>query len=102
VETVALVLIVLSGISVVGIGVRRLLMWMGERGWIFYGNNRGSVGAGGMAAMEIAAMLEPEVAHVVEEIRSEKLRGSQDQSGDGHDELAIRPISLPEEPDDQI
>ena len=80
-----LILIVLLALLVIGMGVRRLLMWMGERGWIFYGNSRGSIGAGGMAAMEIAAMLEPEVAHVVEEIRSEKLRGSQNESGEGDD-----------------
>jgi hypothetical protein len=85
VETAFVVFIVLLSLSAIGVGVRGLLMWMGERGWIFYGNNRGSIGAGALAAMEIASMLEPEVAHVVEEVRSEERRGSQDESGEGDD-----------------
>lgn len=57
------------------VGVRRLLMWMGKRGWIYYGNSPGAIGAGALAAMEVASILEPEVEHVIEEIRSEKARG---------------------------
>ncbi|NNC41474.1 MAG: hypothetical protein HKN95_12395 [Acidimicrobiia bacterium] len=74
-------------IAVVGVayGLRRLLMWMGKRGWIYYGNSPGSIGAGALAAMEIASILEPEVEHVIEEIRSEKARGEipGDSWGDG-------------------
>ena len=60
-------------------------MWMGNRGWIYYGNSPGSIGAGALAAMEIASILEPEVEHVIEEIRSEKARGEipGDSWGDG-------------------
>ena len=84
-ETVIAVLIALVALAAVGVGVRRLLMWMGDRGWIYYGNSPGSAGAGALAAMEIASMLEPEIAHVVEELRSEERRGSQDEAGEGDD-----------------
>jgi len=84
-EAALKVALVVVGLVLLGYSIRRLLMWMGDRGWIYYGNSPGSAGAGGLAAMEIASMLEPEVAHVVEEIRSEERRGSQDESGEGDD-----------------
>lgn len=78
----SLVVIAVFGVAY---GLRRLLMWMGKRGWIYYGNSPGSIGAGALAAMEIASILEPEVEHVIEEIRSEKARGEipGDSWGDG-------------------
>ena len=75
------VLIVLS-VAVVAYFVRRLLMWMGKRGWIYYGNSPGWISAGALAAMEVASILEPEVEHVIEEIRSEKVRGEVSETGD--------------------
>lgn len=71
-----------AGAIVAAYLIRRALLWMAGRGWIFYGDSPRPRGSGAVAAMEIAAMLEPEVRHVVEEIRSERVRSDQAESGD--------------------
>ncbi len=75
--------LVVLGLAVAGYLLRRVLIWMAGRGWIFYGDTPRPRGSGALAAMEIASMLEPEVGHVVEEIRSESMRPDQAESSDG-------------------
>lgn len=79
---------VLIGLAVValfaaGYALHHLALWMEDRGWIFYRTKGMAQGSAASAAMEIASMLEPEVGHVIEEIRSEQLRAEQDESGEG-------------------
>lgn len=79
--------LMLLGLFVVGYGWHRLATWMERRGWIYYrskGKGGGS-GAGAMAAMEIFSMLEPDIEHTVEEMRSEAARREQEESGEGFD-----------------
>ena len=89
IHPVVLVSLVVIVAVVVAYGLRRLLMWMGNRGWIYYGNSPGSIGAGALAAMEIASILEPEVEHVIEEIRSERARGDIPGDSWGNGELIV-------------
>lgn len=50
-----------------GYGLHRLALWAEGRGWIYYRTKRMPPGAGGMAMMQVAAIFEPAVEHVVEE-----------------------------------
>jgi hypothetical protein len=81
-EAPLVISMVVVGVACTAYGVHRVAVWMEDRGWIFYRTKRMPRGAGGMAAMEVAAMLEPEIEHVIEEIRSEKLISEQDETGD--------------------
>ena len=84
------VLIVAAAVVLI-YSLRRLLMWMGRRGWIYYGNSPGSISSGALAAMEVASILEPEVEHVIEEMRSEAVRAEASESADPFDGLGSKP-----------
>ena len=75
----------LIGLFVVGYGWHRLATWMERRGWIYYRSQGKGGGAGAMAAMEVFSMLQPDLEHTVEEIRSEAVRGEQRESGEDLD-----------------
>ncbi|HSM01189.1 MAG TPA: hypothetical protein VK960_01945 [Acidimicrobiia bacterium] len=71
-------------IAVVGLyGLHRLALWAESRGWIYYRTKRMPSGAAGRAFMELSAIVEPEIEHVIEEIDSERVRGEQGESGEG-------------------
>ena len=81
-EATLVISMVLVGFACTAYGLHRVAVWMEDRGWIFYRTKRMPRGAGAMAAMEVAAMLEPEVEHVIEEIRSDKLIAEQHEAAD--------------------
>lgn len=60
------VIAIVIGLLVAGFGLHRLLIWAEGRGWIFY-RTKGKGGAGSIAMLELAAIFEPEVEHVVEQ-----------------------------------
>jgi len=62
--------------------VHRLAVWAEERGWIYYRTKRMPAGAAGRALMELSAIVEPEIEHVIEQIDSEQVRGNQDEWGE--------------------
>jgi hypothetical protein len=52
-------------------GLHRLAVWAEERGYIYYLRGRGSSGSVGSAFLEVQALLEPGVRHVVNERKRE-------------------------------
>jgi hypothetical protein len=59
----------------------RLLLWMESRGWIYWRRTKKQTGAHlGDAFLEIQAMVQPGMRHVVEERRAEG--HEEDESGD--------------------
>ncbi len=100
-ESPLVVSMVVVGAACTVHGLHRVAVWMEDRGWIFYRTKRMPRGAGGMAAMEVAAMLEPEIKHVIEEIRSEKLISEQDEAGmlAGHRPAFTGPVTPAEDRD---
>ncbi len=86
-----------AGLGVVGagFGLHRLALWAEARGWIYYRTHRMPPGATGLALMEVAAMLEPGVEHVVEEQRSRRAgaeAGSSGQPCSGEPDHGDRPL----------
>ena len=63
-------------------GLHRLALWAEARGWIYYRTKRMPAGAAGRALMELSAIVEPEIEHVIEAIDEDKVRGDQDESGE--------------------
>jgi hypothetical protein len=66
-------------------GLHRLALWAESKGWIYYRTKRMPPGAAGMAMMEVAQVFEPGIEHVVEELRSETVRGEATDTGDTSD-----------------
>ena len=64
-------------------GLHRLAVWAEGRGWIYYRTRRMPSGASGRALMELSALVEPEIEHVIEAIDEDKVRGEQEESGEG-------------------
>ena len=69
------------GLVAGGYGLHRLALWAEARGWIYYRTRRRPPGAAGLAFMEVAAILQPHVEHVVEEQRTQRAGGETDSSG---------------------
>ena len=70
---------------VIAIGValyalRRLGLWMEERGWIYDKKKHGSSGTLSSAVLEVQTLLEPSKRHVLELKRRDE--SEQDESGD--------------------
>ena len=61
--------------------VHRLALWAESRGWIYYRTKKMPSGAAGRAMLELSAIVEPEVEHVIEAIDSEQGRRDQAESG---------------------
>jgi hypothetical protein len=64
-------------------GLRRLALWAEGRGWIYYRTKRMPPGAGARAMMELSAIVEPEVEHVIEAIDGQQGRGEPAETGEG-------------------
>lgn len=72
------------GLAVAGLyGLHRLALWAESNGWIYYRTRHMPAGAAGLALLEVTSILQPQVEHVVEEMRSEQARAEQDESGQG-------------------
>jgi hypothetical protein len=72
------------GLAVVCLfGLHRLARWAEARGWIYYRTKHMPPGVAGMAFLEATSILNPQVTHVVEEVRGRQARAEQDESGDG-------------------
>ncbi len=59
--------------------IHRLLLWMEERGWIYYQKKKASPGTAGSALLEIQRMLEPEKRYVLEALQED----DQEQDDEG-------------------
>ncbi len=70
-----------AAVILVGLyGLHRLAVWAEERGYIYYLRGHGSSGSAGSAFLEVQALLEPGVRHVVNERRREIVE--EKESGD--------------------
>ena len=58
----------LAGLALIALGgaAHLALLAAERRGWIYYRHHRPPAGVGAAAMMEMAAVVEPEVAHVLE------------------------------------
>jgi len=54
--------------------------WAGEHDWVYNKYNPRPLGSGTLGLLE--AIYQPSIEHVIEERASERVRGSQDESGD--------------------
>jgi len=63
-------------------GVHRLAVWAEGRGWIYYRTKKMPSGAAGRAMMELAAIVEPEIEHVIEAIDQDAVRAERDETGE--------------------
>ena len=61
-------------------GLHRLAMWAEDRGYIYYLRRRGSSGSLSTAFLEVQAIIEPKVRHVVTERKREAVE--REDSGD--------------------
>lgn len=66
-----------------GYGLHRLALWAEGRGWIYYKTKRTPAGAGSLAMLEVAQVLEPEVEHVIEAVQSNREQADHEESGEG-------------------
>ena len=72
------------GLAVAGVyGLHRLALWAESRGWIYYRAKRMPPGAAGLAMLEVTSIIDPAAEHIIEELRAEKARAEQDESGQG-------------------
>jgi len=72
------------GFALAGIyGLHHLALWAESRGWIYYRTKHMPPGAAGMAFLEATSILDPQVTHVIEAVRSRQARAEQDESGEG-------------------
>jgi hypothetical protein len=63
-------------------GLHRLAVWAESRGWIYYRTHKAPPGAAGAAMMHLAAFVEPEVEHVLDEIHAQQVMADPDESGE--------------------
>ncbi|NUM54115.1 MAG: hypothetical protein HUU46_10765 [Candidatus Hydrogenedentes bacterium] len=61
--------------------VHRLLLWMEERGWVYYWHKSGTGNAGNVL-MPIQAIYQPEVNYVLEERVRNQTEAEEDESGE--------------------
>jgi hypothetical protein len=70
-------------VIVAGYGLHRLALWAEGRGWIYYKTKRAPAGAGSLAMLEVAQILEPEVQQVIEAVQSDREQADHEESGEG-------------------
>ena len=74
---------IVIGAGVVLYALHRLALWAEARGWIYYRSTKhGSSGTLGNALLEIQAMIDPGKKIVLQEIRREKNKTEESESGD--------------------
>jgi len=66
-----------------GYGLHRLALWAEGRSWIYYKAKRAPAGAGSLAILEVAQILEPEVQQAIEAVRSNWEQADREESGEG-------------------
>jgi hypothetical protein len=72
------------GLALAGLyALHRLALWAESRGWIYYRTKHAPLGAAGLAMMEVASIVHPQLEYVVAEVRSEQAQAEQDESGEG-------------------
>lgn len=77
------------GLAAVGLyGLHLLALWAEARGWIYYRTKHMPAGAAALALLEVTSILDPQVTHVVEEMRAQQTRAEQDEAGEGSPERA--------------
>jgi len=67
-------------LATIGYGWHRLSLYAARRDWIYNKHNPRPKGLTSLGLLE--EIYQPAIRHVVDEIVSEKARGSQDESGD--------------------
>lgn len=72
-----------AGLAVAALyGIHRSARWAEGRGWIYYRTKRMPPGAAGLAMMEVASVIQPQVEHVIEELTSAAARAEVDEAGE--------------------
>jgi hypothetical protein len=61
-------------------GLHRLFLWMEQRGWVYYWHRKSSGASIGNALMQAQTFLQPDVQHVIDEMREDKVH--EEWSGD--------------------
>ena len=84
-DTVLVVVGVVSGLAALLYGAHRFLLYAERRGWVYYKHKRAPAGSGALAFMELMRIYRPEIEHVIEEERDGELRVVDDESGEKRD-----------------
>lgn len=63
-------------------GLHRLALWAETRGWVYYRTHKAPPGAAGVAMMHLAAFVEPEVEHVLDEIHAQHVMADHNETGE--------------------
>ncbi len=61
--------------------LKRIFAWMDRRGWITYTGDTPTYGSLGNAFLNVQAIMQPEVEHVLEAKQEEEEKKEQDDSG---------------------
>ena len=69
----------LISVAIALYGLHWLLLWVEEKGWIFYAKKKASPSSIGTAFLEIQQMVQPEKRHVLE-VRQQR-QAEQDEQG---------------------
>jgi hypothetical protein len=64
------------------VGAHLLAVWAESRGWIYYRTHKAPPGATGVAMMHLAAFVEPEIEHVLDEIHAQQIMADHDPAGE--------------------